>query len=344
MRLESRILEKANCFKKDQSQPQAWEGDAPLSWTHRSQVDKDDMLVSRDRIAGIIQANGLGPLVRIEPANSGLRNESYLVNDRYFMRFDPHSNGVSKFRSEALAYRMLASSSLPLPRLVALDETHQFGPYDYIILSRMPGKNAADSRCELSSEQVKNLAWEAGRALGLIHKVPFEGFGKLRDIKTSPFTTWAAYFNDYASRYLRPAVETGMLGPSLAARLQAALERAQPLLARVSQACLLHRDYQYENLLQVNGRLTGIVDFEWAMAGDPSYDFISARSRENMLPGSETHFSEGYQSVHRLDAEHTQRLELYERFQALKTAVNCRRQGDSQGARAALAQLNRLLA
>ncbi len=72
----------------------------------------------------------------------------------------------------------------------------------------------------------------------------------------------------------------------------------------MTQGVLIHSDYHYENILQRAGRLTGILDFEWALSGDPAYDFMNADVRERQIPGSEAAFRIGYHSLRSFDAEH----------------------------------------
>jgi aminoglycoside phosphotransferase (APT) family kinase protein len=111
----------------------------------------------------------------------------------------------------------------------------------------------------------------------------------------------------------------------------------------VTQAVLVHSDFHYENLLQQNGQLSGLLDFEWAFAGDPAADFATAPTRAAMLPGSETTFVAGYQSVRPFDAEHSYRATLYRLFIWLEGAVQEAHQNNRAGAAAALAQMVELL-
>jgi len=107
----------------------------------------------------------------------------------------------------------------------------------------------------------------------------------------------------------------------------------------VTRGVLIHSDYHYENILQRAGRLTGILDFEWALSGDPAYDFISADVREGQIAGSEAIFRAGYHSLGSFDAEHEQRLAVYRLFLRLETAVMHARRDNSPGARSALASM-----
>jgi aminoglycoside phosphotransferase (APT) family kinase protein len=273
----------------------------------------------------------------------GQRNESYLVNDRWVLRVNTRDPQFAKFRNERAAYALVAPFDLPVPTVVVLDEGRTLVPYDYIILTRLPGTSVAASRATLTPAQGEGLAYAAGECLARLHGITLPGFGKLSERDQHPFPTWPAFFNDYVQRYLGPACAAGLLDPALAGRLDRALTRAQPLLARVTPGVLVHSDFHYANLLQADGRLVGILDFEWALAGDPTTDFMAEPARAVQLPGSAAAFLAGYQATRAFDREHAPRLAVYRLFLALEDAVTAHRWGDHASVRAALATMQRRL-
>ena len=119
---------------------------------------------------------------------------------------------------------------------------------------------------------------------------------------------------------------------ALCAAIEHSLDRAMSDLACVTQPALIHCDFHYENVLHVDRRLSGLLDFEWALAGDPAYDFSIAHVRERMLPGSEATLIAGYQSVRPFDPGHERRLRCYEMIRQLERVVARQRLGDSTSA------------
>lgn len=295
------------------------------------------------QIAAIWEAHRLGPLERIAPLPGAARNTSFLINDELVLRLNTRDPGFVKFGNEQIAYRLLADSGLPLPRVVVLDERRTVVPYDFIVLTRLPGTSIAASRAALSAGQQRALAWQAGSSLARLHQVTFSSFGPLHKLEQQPFPSWAAYFDDYAQRYMQAAAQARLIDAALTQRLEAARGAAGALLARISQGVLVHSDFHYDNLLQLNGVLSGLLDFEWSLAGDPSADFAMAHMRAAMLPGSEAVFTAGYQSVRPFDAEHSQRATLYRLFLWLEDAVVEAAWQNRPAAAAALAQMVELL-
>jgi aminoglycoside phosphotransferase (APT) family kinase protein len=294
------------------------------------------MISSKD-IAAIWKAHGLGRVERISPTASGSRNESYIVNHEFFIRFNTLDPAIPKFRNERVAYEILGSSTLPVPSLIAFDESRSIVPVDYIILTRLPGESITETWQQFSPARRQELAWSAGEMLARIHEHKVSGFGKLRDLD-HPFPTWADCVHDYANRQASEATILGLLGSDVHARLGQVLDDASELLGNVIQGVVVHSDFHYENILQTEGQISGIVDFEWALAGDPSYDFLTAATRDEMMPGSEELFEAGYQSVRPIDAEHRKRVEIYELFYEVEKAVGFASPSD-EGGRGSLREL-----
>ncbi len=119
-----------------------------------------------------------------------------------------------------------------------------------------------------------------------------------------------------------------MLGSVTLSQLELILEHIRGTLSQVEQAVLVHSDYHYQNILQVDGWITGIIDFEWCYAGDAAGDFVPSNGREEMLPGSEIHFLQGYSSVRSLDEGVQRRIEIYRLFLSLEMVVTYGRIGD----------------
>ncbi len=216
-------------------------------------------------------------------------------------------------------------------------------PYDFIVLTRLPGVNVAESKDTLSAAQVQALAREAGHSLACIHSVTFAGFDKLREIERPRFPSWFDYFADYAHRHMHPARQRGLLDDQSLRRLEEVLAHAHGLLAQVTRGVLVHSDYHYENILQQDGRLTGILDFEWALSGDPASDFVPADERERVLPGSEPAFVEGYTGVRAFDEGHERQVAIYHLFLWVETIIMHHDRGSGLGLQHAQAEVRRRL-
>jgi len=90
---------------------------------------------------------------------------------------------------------------------------------------------------------------------------------------TGPSDTWAAVLSA-ALTDARQAIPTGVM--AAAVHDQAAAQLRQPRihthLASIEQGVLLHGDLMPRHVWDDNGRLTGLIDWGDAMAGDPLFD------------------------------------------------------------------------
>ena len=79
----------------------------------------------------------------------------------------------------------------------------------------------------------------------------------------------------------------------------------------MKQGVFIHGDYHFVNLLQQVGKLSAVLDFDWASSGDPSWDFRIDDSIESEVPGSREAFYAGYTSRRALPDGHWERVCLY---------------------------------
>jgi aminoglycoside phosphotransferase (APT) family kinase protein len=283
-------------------------------------------------IAPVWAAHDLGPVTTIERCVRGGINPCFIVNDAAVIRFNTFTiKGAARFRNEARAYETLRGSGVPVPAVVALDLSRSIAPYDFIITSRMPGGPVIDAWETLSLEERARVASEAGAYLAMLHMQTFDRFGALGSGEDRGFGRWYDYVADYLDRYATLARDLNAIGPEERTRLLAALARHQSLLDTVTRGSLVHSDYHWENILQEDGHVSGVIDFEWALAGDPAWDFIVRDKWEEMCPGSRAHVYAGYARQRPLTPDHARRVALYQLLMHVETVVDEARKEDALG-------------
>ena len=278
-----------------------------------------------ERLQHIWEAYGLGSIRTITRPARGSINYCLIVNNAYVIRFDVTGRTVSRFQSEALAYCYLCDSGVPVPEVVAFDRSKELVPYEYLITTRLEGMPVIDSWSSLSAQQRERIAYEAGSYLAVIHSHTFDRFGKLRDLASGGFACWYDYSADYFHRYAHQALDLGIIDTSLRDRMQAILEQYRPLWDAVTKGSLVHSDYHFENILQHNGAVSGILDFEWAYSGDPTLDLVAEDLWEHMYPGSKPFVYAGYTSLRQLDPNHDLKMALYKLYTYLEFLVDSKR-------------------
>jgi aminoglycoside phosphotransferase (APT) family kinase protein len=266
-----------------------------------------------ETLQAICSAHGLGKIERLARPVQGNINLCILVNDAYVLRFDVLDwGGANRYAGEKWAYDLLGASDVPVPQVLALDTSKRLAPYDYLILTKMPGQTVSTSAATLPPDARYAIAYSAGQHLATIHSHVLDHFGLLYNIMAgAPQPDWTAYVADHFKYYQGQVQPLNILSADVWRRIDALQVRIQPLLAAVRQGILIHGDYHFLNLLQQDGKLSAVLDFDWASSGDPSWDFRIDDQIESEVPGSRAAFYAGYTSRRPLPDGHWARVSFY---------------------------------
>lgn len=270
-------------------------------------------LLTPERLQAICNAHGLGPIEHLSQPSQGNINRCWIVNGAHVIRFDVLDwGGMNRYAGEKWAYDLLRFHDIPLPRVLALDASGRHVPFHYLIMTCMPGETVSRSLTRLSAARQQHIAFEAGAYLATMHRHTFHQFGLLYEIAAGvPKRDWVAYIADFYADYCGQVRALGLLPEAVLARIQTVQERLRPLFDAVRTGHFVHGDYHFSNLLQQDGRISGVVDFDWAMSGDPSWDFRIDDQLEDAAPGSREAFYAGYTSRGRLPDQHFERVAFY---------------------------------
>ena len=269
--------------------------------------------LSPEILQAICTAHGLGKIDRLVQPAQGNINLCLLINDAYVLRFDVLDwGGANRYAGERWAYEMLSGSDVPVSRVLALDTTRHLSPYDYLILTKMPGETVRTSAAALPPATRYAIGYSAGQHLATLHNHVFDQFGLLYEILAGTSQPdWAGYVAGHFRYYQGQVQALGILTADRLGRIEALLARMQPLLAAVQQGVFIHGDYHFRNMLQQDGKLSAVLDFDWASSGDPSWDFRIDDSIESDIPGSREALYAGYTSRRPLLSGHWERVSLY---------------------------------
>lgn len=269
--------------------------------------------LSRETLQAICTEHGLGKIEHLAQPAQGNINRCLLVNDAYVLRFDVLDwGGANRYAGEKWAYEILSATDVPLSRVVALDTSKRLVPYDYLILTKMPGQTISTSAADLPPASRYAIGYSAGQYLATIHSHSFDQFGLLYNIAAgTPQPDWSAYVAEHFRYYQGQVEALGILPDAVLRRIDALMARMQPLFAAVRQGVFIHGDYHFANLLQQDGSLSAVLDFDWAASGDPAWDFRIDGQIESEVPGSRDAFYAGYTSRRPLTEEHWERVSFY---------------------------------
>jgi aminoglycoside phosphotransferase (APT) family kinase protein len=170
--------------------------------------------------------------------------------------------------------------SVPAPRILFADDTKSLLPLSFILMTKLDGSGLGQLEKGLTSKQLAAAYVQIGQLLREFHRIPMEAFGYI-----GPTGIWTAHSSNHdylTAQFQRKLTEFAERGgkAELAQRVAGHVAARAQLLKGCSQAVLCHNDLHAGNLLAMieneGPRLTGVLDFEGALAGDPLMDVAKA--------------------------------------------------------------------
>jgi len=206
---------------------------------------------------------------------------------------------------ERLVAGMVESAPIPTPRWLKVDESRALLPMRYAVTSWLPGTPLRDHMAGPGGLQAFRAA---GALLRRLHDIPMPAYGYILDHGIErPRADNLANMTGAFERAFKWFSDQGG-DADLARRLEAAVAARIDILAACDGPKFLHDDFQPGNVLvERDGdalRLTGLVDFGNAQAGDPLMDLAkSILSCAHEHPPGVAPLREGYGPIDHPDPE-----------------------------------------
>jgi aminoglycoside phosphotransferase (APT) family kinase protein len=290
----------------------------------------------------VFERIGLAADTDYERIGDGWVNLCY-ATDEVVVRFNARDPQLPKFRREAHVYRALAGGDLPVPEVLWHAEDPDGLDYPILVCQRLPGRNLEADWPDLAGDQRRELARKAGRLLARLHEVEVEEFG---DLFGPRFDDWSDYLKLRYVRFIGQCQDLDIFSDREEARFERAVNSAIDALPTVDSPRLVHNDYHLGNLLYQDGELTGLIDFEWAFCGDPTWDLTGWPTMDDSWPDSAEPFRRGYTEAADWPDPCDLPRHLYQCIQNLELCAVCERflsaKEAAEDRQATLAQLEEL--
>jgi len=186
------------------------------------------------------------------------------------LRLRPVEKDGAAFRKEAALFARLRGR-VPVPEILALEESGELLPAAFMVCRWVPGETLARAWLTAGPRQRSWLLGQLAEMLRGLHEVPFPACGDLPGGELRPAESWGSYLDARLRRRL--GIVRALPGAPLG--LLDAVERfhrsAGAALA-AGAARLVHRDLHFGNILVEGDRITGLLDFEAAVAAPPDYE------------------------------------------------------------------------
>jgi hygromycin-B 7''-O-kinase len=188
----------------------------------------------------------------------------YAVGDRYVLKLYPPTCREHWEVEDRVLRTIDGRLPVPTPRV---EESGQFGDWRYVMMTRLRGEPLTEVWPRTGQRDRDRLAEQLGTALAALHTIRVPALGP---------PDWRRFLAGQRDGCVERQRARG-LDPRWAAQIPDFLDSV-PLPP--SPPVLLHTEVMREHLLAVPGpdggwSLSGLYDFEPAMAGDGEYEFVS---------------------------------------------------------------------
>jgi aminoglycoside phosphotransferase (APT) family kinase protein len=204
---------------------------------------------------------GPAPLVlRVAPPDDRSR---MLFYEHRMMRQEPALHALLRGRTD-----------VPVPAVLAHDFGHAEIGRDWVLMERLPGTPLSDHP-GLTRAAFDDILRRVGDCLRQAHALTGDRYGYVGEHRPmGPQPDWCSAFHVMWHTLLDDIERCGGYAADEAAHMRRLLDRHRAVFDRPAPASLLHMDVWAENILaDVAGRLTGLIDWDRALWGDPEIEF-----------------------------------------------------------------------
>jgi aminoglycoside phosphotransferase (APT) family kinase protein len=209
--------------------------------------------------------------------------------------------------AEVEAMRLVRErTEMPVPEVLCYDPSRRLAPGAFYIMPYLPGAPLHKVRSSLPEAVQYKIDHELGRLLRQVNAIRGAAFGYFSDLQPR-FDRWSQAFAHMLEGVLLDGEAMDIALPVPYEALRKLLLRSQLVLDEVTAPSLVHWDLWDGNIFvdPDSGQITGIIDFERALWGDPlmetNFGYNSAESA----------FMQGYGKPMLTQSSERQRQGLY---------------------------------
>jgi aminoglycoside phosphotransferase (APT) family kinase protein len=187
-----------------------------------------------------------------------------------------------KMEKEVFVYERLQQfvARAPVPAVLAADDSKTLLPHSVVVMTKLEGRRVYSLLDRLDEQALVAINRQIGGILRLLHEVRFDAFGYVGAqgiLRAHP--TNLDYMRFQFDTKLREFDELGG-DADLPRSIERHVNERELRLAGCPRASFCHNDCHYGNVLVVpqgrGWRVSGLLDFENVLAGDPLLDLAKA--------------------------------------------------------------------
>ena len=219
--------------------------------------------------------------IHLSPITTGKFNNSYWVQageTELVLRIAPPDDAVFVFyerkmmRQEPALHALLREkTSVPVAEIVVFDDSQTGIDRDYMLMMRLAGRPLTETPHVSQSHVLRQV----GEYLAQVHGLRARQYGYLGAHQPMlPQNNWADAFIIMWHKMIDDIVGVGHYNEIESSHLRRLLDQYLFLFDRPVTSRLLHMDIWHQNILvDDSGTVTGVVDWDRALWGDPEIEF-----------------------------------------------------------------------
>lgn len=269
-------LHPGNAIEQNTSGLNAMSDDEPLQLKPRLAISIDQAQAIIDRVAPHATVHDV---IELRGGDISTILEIVLIDAAsYILKVYPEQLQW-KMAKEVHVLGLLDRVDIPVPRILLADDTRSVIDLSFVLMRKLDGIVLGRRDPELSAQEQFAIFAEMGAALRTINNITLDSFGYIGPNGVwTPQPTNRAYMSAQFDKKLAEFCTRGG-DEALAERLRASTAARRHLLDAADTPRLCHYDLHAGNVLvtpEGKPQLSGIVDFENAVAGDPLMDIAKA--------------------------------------------------------------------
>jgi aminoglycoside phosphotransferase (APT) family kinase protein len=281
--------------------------------------------LSADTIGRMVQkAFGLPNAASVSELTEGYFNAAYLVGlpdgrETVLKVAPPPGSLLMSYEknimsAEVQSMRLVkGKTSVPLPDVLFYDNSRSVCGSDYFFMTKLEGKSLNSLSSSLPAKSREGLEFDTGRYNAEINRITGSKFGYFGQPDRQG-SDWPAVFADMIDGAFDDAEALKIDVGADRASVQALLAKYRSSFEEVTIPRLIHWDLWAGNIFVKDGRITGLIDFERCLWGDPLME-VGFRSG-SQCPA----FIQGYGAAPFTDRQN-QRIKWYDLYLSLLMAL-----------------------
>ncbi len=208
----------------------------------------------------------------------------------------PDQKEETNLDKELWVMKAFENAGVIVPKIILHDFSEKKFPFHYLFMTQLRGKPLDTLLPSMSEHDKKIILHDVGVMLAKMHSITMPDFGdvlaggiikqqksfQFRQIdKAPPRSTWVAYFFEEVGEQLSELLSYGVITSQEASKIITFVYSKLDLI-KESRPVLAHLDLMTSHIFIEDGKIMGIIDFEFSQSYPAEFDFVKF-SREGLL-------------------------------------------------------------